>query len=89
MLDFAKLPAVTFDDGQSLLIDVTDVHSTGPKAGVSILEKVPGESRLFTNTGKSDRRTLRLITGQVIVVEEEKVQSPEVKTESSPNQSAQ
>ena len=84
VLDFAKLPAVTFEDGQSLLIDVTDSYSTGPTAGVPILSKVPGEDRLFKNTGKSDRRTLLLITGQVIVAEEEQAKFPEVKTDSSP-----
>ena len=73
-----------FADGQSLLIDVTDIYSLGPTAGVPILTKVPGEDRLFKNTGKSDRRTLLLITGQVTTAEEEQVKFPEVKTDSSP-----
>ena len=86
VIDFAtqKLPAVTFADGQSLLIDVTDIYSLGPTAGVPILTKDPGEDRLFKNTGKSDRRTLLLITGQVVVAEEEQAKFPEVKTDSSP-----
>ncbi len=82
-LDFAKLPAVTFDDGHSLLIDVTDIHSKGPTAAVPVLDKVPGESRLFTNTGKSDRRTLLLITGRVIVLEENEVRAFPIKADLS------
>jgi type II secretory pathway component GspD/PulD (secretin) len=72
-LDFAKLAAVPLESGHSLLLDVTEVYSVGPQAGVPILDKVPGEARLFKNTGKSDQRTLLLITGQVVIVEEEEV----------------
>ncbi|MCX7418812.1 MAG: hypothetical protein NT013_04650 [Planctomycetia bacterium] len=70
-LDFAQMPTFLVQNGHSLLLDVTELYSVGPTSGVPILSKIPGEDRLFKNTGKSDRRTLLLITGQAIVVEEE------------------
>ena len=76
LLDFAKLAPITLETGHSLLLDVTEVYSVGPTAGVPILNKVPHVERLFQNTGKSDHRTLLLITGTVVIVEEKEVQQP-------------
>lgn len=79
-LDFAKMPTFIVQDGHSLLLDVTDLYSVGQTSGVPILSKASGEAHLFKNTGQSDRRTLLLITGQAIVVEEEEVlKSPKAK----------
>ncbi len=81
-LDFAKMPTFLVQDGHSLLLDVTEVYSAGPTAGVPVLTKVPYTERLFKNSGKSNRRTLLLITGQVIVIEEESTIDPEGPTDS-------
>lgn len=69
-LDFTKLAALTLKSGDSLLLDVTEVDAVGLTAGGPIPRKVPYIERVFQNKGKSDRHLL-LITGTVVIVEEE------------------
>ena len=73
VMDFAELPNISLEDGQSLLLDATEVFPTVPAVGA----KVTYLDRLFKNAGPSVPlgRTLLLITSEATKVESEKVRA--------------